>query len=313
MTPPAHHSRTRTLTRRTMLTSAASAAGLLALNACGPGAAEGGSADNVITVGSKTFSESWIMGELYAQALRGLGYQVDLKTNVGSAQLIDAALTSGQVDLYPEYTGVIALTLAGREDPMESAEQTYEIAREFEAEQGVTILNATPFENKNAIAVTQEFADAHGLETIDDLRGIGDFVYSTYPDNVSGAIGYDAIVETYDLPNMELQTLSIGLNYQALENGEIQAADVFTTDPQLLRSDLVVLEDTRNLFGFQNVVPCMRDELLDRVGDDVPTMLDTINSLLTIDAIQALNAASAINRLDPAQVAQRFLEANDLL
>src|SRR5699024_8654906 len=216
-------------------------------------------------------------------------------------------------DLYPEYTGVIALTLAGREDPMESAEQTYEIAREFEAGQGVTILNATPFENKNAIAVTQEFADAHGLETIDDLRGIGDFVYSTYPDNVSGAIGYDAIVETYDLPNMKLQTLSIGLNYQALENGEIQAADVFTTDPQLLRSDLVVLEDTRHLFGFQNVVPCMRDELLDRVGDDVPTMLDTINSLLTIDAIQALNAASAINRLDPAQVAQRFLEANDLL
>src|SRR5699024_7885528 len=185
MTPPAHHS--RILTRRTVLTSAASAAGLFALSACGPSAAEGGSADNVITVGPKTFSESWIMGELYAQALRGLGYQVDLKTNVGSAQLIDAALTSGQVDLYPEYTGVIALTLAGREDPMESAEQTYEIAREFEAGQGVTILNATPFENKNAIAVTQEFADAHGLETIDDLRGIGDFVYSTYPDNVSGA------------------------------------------------------------------------------------------------------------------------------
>lgn len=311
MTPmPPHRS---SLTRRRVLASTMGAAGLMALSACGPTTSDDDSADNVITVGSKTFSESWIMGELYAQALRGLGYQVTLQTNVGSAQLIDAALTSGQVDLYPEYTGVIALTLAGHEEPMQSAQQTYEIAREFEAGRGISLLNATPFENKNAIAVTQEFADEHGLETIEDLRGIGDFVYSTYPDNVSGAIGYDAIVETYDLPNMELQTLNIGLNYEALENGAIQAADVFTTDPQLLRSNLTVLEDTKNLFGFQNVVPCMRDDLLDRVGDDVPEVLNTIHSLLTLDAIQTLNAAAAINRLDPAQVAQRFLEANDLL
>lgn len=301
------------LTRRSILTSAVGAGGLFALSACGPSTATHGGADNIITVGSKGFSESWINGELYAQALRARGYQVDLKTNVGSAQLIDAALTSGQVDLYPEYTGVIALSLANQDKLMETAEETYKFARDFEAGRGVTILNATPFENKNAIAVTQEFAAQHKLKTIEDLRDIGDFVYSTYPDNVSGGIGYDAIVKTYDLPNMKLQTLSIGLNYRALKKGEIQAADVFTTDPQLLRSDLVVLEDTKNLFGFQNVVPCMRTDLLDRVEDDVPEVLNTISSLLTLKAIQTMNEASAVNRLDAAQVAQRFLEANDLL
>ncbi|MCP3425626.1 hypothetical protein NBM05_06260 [Rothia sp. AR01] len=319
------------VTRRRALTGVAGAAGLLALGACGTGGstgsgagsgsgaatgAGGGSASGgsgVITVGSKGFSESWINGELYAQALRARGYEVDLKTNVGSAELIDAAQQSGQIDLYPEYTGVIVMTLAGEEELMDTGEGTYDFARRFEADRGVTVLNATPFENKNAIAVTRDFADQHGLRTIEDLRGIGDFTYSTYPENVSGGQGYDAIVAAYDLPNMGLQTLSIGLNYQALEKGEIQAADVFTTDPQLLRSDLVVLEDTKNLFGFQNVVPCLRTDLLDRVGDDVPELLDTISSLMTLEAVQAMNSASAINRLDPAQVAQRFLEANDLL
>lgn len=298
------------LTRRGMLTAAAGAAGLMALGGCGPTA---GNDDKIITIGSKGFAESWINGELYAQALRARGYQVDLKTNVGSAQLIDAALTSGQIDLYPEYTGVIVVSLAGHDELMDTAEQTYEIARDFQSERGVTVLNATPFENKNAIAVTRAFASEHNLTTIEDLREIGDFVYSTYPDNVSGGQGYEGIVATYDLPNMKLQTLNIGLNYQALENGEIDAADVFTTDPQLLRSDLVVLEDTKNLFGFQNVVPCMRTAFLDRVGDDVPELLNTLSSLLTLEAIQTMNAASAINRLDPAQVAQRFLKANDLL
>lgn len=253
------------------------------------------------------------MGELYAQGLRGVGYQVDLKTNVGSAQIIEQALHAGEIDLYPEYTGVIVVSLAGEDGLLESAEATYEFARDWEAQQGVAMLNATPFENKNAIAVRADFAQEHGLSSIEDLRGIGDFVYSTYPDNVSGAQGYEGIVETYDLPNMKLQTLSIGLNYQAIERGEIQAADVFTTDPQLLRSDLVVLDDPLNLFGFQNVVPLLRDEVLESLDSEAVDLLNTIHSLLTLEAIQTLNAASAVNRLDPAQVAREFLLANDLI
>lgn len=312
-TPHLAERRTRVLSRRTLITSAIGAASAAALSACSGNGPAGGAGGRLLTVGSKGFAESWINGELYAQALRGLGYQVDMKTNVGSAQLIDAATIGGQIDIYPEYTGVIVMSLAGHEDLMETAEETYQLAREFQAERGITILNPTPFENKNAIAVTQEFAREHNLETIEDLRDIGEFVYSTYPDNVSGGQGYDAIVEAYDLPNMQLQTLNIGLNYQALDNGEIDAADVFTTDPQLLRSDLVVLKDTLNLFGFQNVVPCIRTDVLEQVGGDVPEMLNTINSLLTTEAIQTLNAASAVNRLDPAQVARRFLEANDLV
>lgn len=277
------------------------------------GGAKSGAAGRRITIGSKGFAESWIMGELYAQGLRARGYQVDLKTNVGSSDIINTALQSGQIDIYPEYTGVIVVNWAGTDTALGTAEETYDIAKKWENEHGVTTLQATPFENKNAIAVRKQFADEHGLKKVSDLKGIGDFTYSTYPDNVSGAIGYEGIVDTYGLTNMKLKTLSIGLNYQAIERGEIQAADVFTTDPQLLRSDLVVLEDDKKLFGFQNVVPLIRDDVFKDLDEDAPEFLNRLHSLLTIDAIQALNEASAINRIDSAQVARVFLQANGLM
>lgn len=266
-----------------------------------------------ITVGSKGFAESWIMGELYAQGLRNLGYTVDLKTNVGSSDIISTALLSGQIDLYPEYTGVMVVNFMGEEKLMDSAEQTYDLARTWAEDNQVTMLNATPFENKNAVAVLRDFADKHDLKTVSDLKGIGDFTYSTYPDNVTGSQGYEGIVDTYGLENMKLKTLSIGLNYQAIERGEIDAADVFTTDPQLLRSDLVVLDDDKKIFGFQNVVPLIRDDTFAELDDDATEFLDELQSLLTLEAIQAMNEASAINRLDPAQVATMFLDENGLM
>lgn len=250
---------------------------------------------------------------MYAQALRELGYEIDLKTNVGSTTIIDAALMSGQVDIYPEYTGVILQSLAGDDSLQRTAEDTYVRAKEFENSRGVTVLNATPFENKNAVAVTQEFAEQYGLKTMEDLQKVDSFTYTTYPDNVTGQNGYEGIVEFYKLDQMKLKTLSIGLNYAALENGDVQAADVFTTDPQLLRSNFVVLEDTLNIFGFQNVVPILRNEVTERVGPEVADTLNTIHALLSTEAIQALNGAVAVNRLDPSQVARKFLIANNLI
>lgn len=286
----------------------------LALTGCSPlDASQEAKSAGRITVGSKGFAESWIMGEMYAQALRELGYEIDLKTNVGSTNIIDTAMMSGQVDIYPEYTGVILQSLAGEDKLQETAEETYQEAKEYEASRGVTILNATPFENKNAVAVTKDFAQKHDLKTMEDLHKVGPFTYTTYPDNVTGQNGYEGIVEFYKLDEMKLKTLSIGLNYAALENGDVQAADVFTTDPQLLRSNFVVLEDTLNTFGFQNVVPVLRNDVADRVGPEVTDTLNSIHALLTTEAIQALNGAVAINRLDPSQVARQFLIANNLI
>lgn len=301
-------------TRRQLLSTLAIGATGVALSGCAATVpATASSKTGTITIGSKGFAESWIMGELYAQLLRARGYSVDLKTNVGSTELINRALTSGRVDLYPEYTGVIVVVLGGNDSVLASAEETFREAKAYEADHGVTLLDPTPFENKNAIAVTREFATEHNLAKISDLRTLDDFTYSTYPENTTGGQGYEGIVKTYDLPQMKLKTLSIGLNYGAIERGEIQAADVFTTDPQLLRSDLVVLDDDKKLFGFQNVSPAIRNDTLERVGPEVAEELNALSALLTIEAMQAMNEASAINRLDPAHVAEVFLSANDLI
>lgn len=123
-----------------------------------------------ITVGSKGFAESWITGELYAQGLRNLGYTVDLKTNVGSSDIINTALLSGQIDLYPEYTGVMLVTFMGEEKLMDSAQETYDLAQTWAEDNNVTMLRATPFENKNAVAVRKEFANEHDLTTMSDLK-----------------------------------------------------------------------------------------------------------------------------------------------
>lgn len=298
----------RPIGRRSFLAGVGGIAAVAALGGCA-----GSTPEDTVIVGSKGFAESWIMGELYAQALRATGLTIDLRTNVGSSQIIDKAMMSGQIDVFPEYTGVIVSSLAGYPEILPTAEETYEFAKNWEEERGVTVGTMTPFENTNAIAVTQEYAAQYNLKTIEDLRNVGEFIYSTYPDNVEGGSGYEAIVQAYGLPNMQLKTLSIGLNYQALEAGEIQAADVFTTDPQLLRSNLVVLTDTLNLFGFQNVVPLVAPGAMGRLGEDGLDLLNHINDLLTLEAIQTLNAAVAVNRLDPAQVAARFLDANGLL
>nr|WP_084697658.1 glycine betaine ABC transporter substrate-binding protein [Glaciibacter superstes] len=173
------------MTRRQALSLIAAGTTAAALAGCA------GQADrdaNTITVGSKGFTESWIMGELYAQLLRARDYTVALKTNVGSTDIINTALTSGRIDLYPEYTGVIVVVLAGNDEVMGSAEQTYRLAKRYEAGKGVTLLDPTPFENKNAIAVTADFAAENDVKTISDLHGIGEFLYSTYPDNVTGGL-----------------------------------------------------------------------------------------------------------------------------
>src|SRR5699024_9159984 len=128
-----------------------------------------------ITVASKGFAESWITGALYAQGLRTLGYTVDLQTNVGSRDMICAALLSGQIDLYPEYTGVMLVSFMREDSLMDSAEETYELAKTWAEDNRVTMLNATPFDNKNAVAVRKDFADEHDLKTVSDLKGIGDF------------------------------------------------------------------------------------------------------------------------------------------
>lgn len=285
----------------------------LALSACGVASGAGGGRGGMITIGTKEFTEEWVLGELYAQALEARGYQVQVKNNIGSTEIIDRALRAKRIDVYPEYTGVVLQVLAQRKKLPKTAAETFRQAKAFEETRGLTMLKPTPFQNKDAVAVTQAYAKKHHLKSVGELRKLGTIYYAEYPDNIESSTGYTGLVKAYDLHNMKVKSLNIGLQYRALESGAVQAADVFTTDPQLVRSNLVILKEPKNIFGFQNVAPVVRKDVLHSQPPEVWKMLNRVDALLTVQAVRAMNRAVAVNRLSPAQVARKFLQANHLL
>ncbi|WP_326689592.1 MULTISPECIES: glycine betaine ABC transporter substrate-binding protein [unclassified Streptomyces] len=286
---------------------------LLALTSCGRAAATATGGRPTVVIGAKQFTEQWIIGEMYKQALTKAGYDVELKSNIGSTNIIDGALTSGQIDLYPEYTGVILQSLARDNSIPHSAQETFRKAKAFQKTRGLTMLEPTPFQNKNAVAVKPAFAKKHGLKTIGDLKKAGHFRFAEYPDNIAGAFGYGEMAKTYGLKNSKVKSLNIGLQYKALDNGDVEAADVFTTDPQLAKGDYTILKDDKNFYGFQNVAPVVHKDVLKEQGPAFAKTLNKVDALLTEKAVRDLNRAVDTVRLTPSEVAERFLKANDLL
>ena len=268
-----------------------------------------------VTLGAKNFTEQFILGELYAQALRAKGWKVDLKSNIGSTEVTDKALTSGKIDLYPEYTGTILSVVAGDDNVPASAEDTYEKAKQFMESRGFTLLEKTPFEDRDALAVTKEFAESNGgLTSTDELGRLGSKVtLGAPPEFRTRFAGLKGLREKYNLTKMKFKPLAIGLAYQALDKGRVQAADVFTTDGQLASGKYVVLEDPRAIFGFQNVAPVVNQEVLTEQGPEFEKTLNAVSALLENEAMQQMNAAVALDKQKPEDVAKKFLEANGLL
>src|SRR3954464_7168152 len=122
-----------------------------------------------ITIGTKNFTEQFILGELYKQALEASGFKVSLKSNIGSSEIVDRALTAGSLDMYPEYTGVLLSEIAGVRARPRTPQAAYRRAKAFEETRGFTLLSMTPFSDSNALAVTPKVAKEFHLRTIKDL------------------------------------------------------------------------------------------------------------------------------------------------
>jgi osmoprotectant transport system substrate-binding protein len=266
-----------------------------------------------VTLGTKNFTEQFILGELYAQALRARGFRVRLKQNIGSSEIIDRTLTGGQIDLYPEYIGVIAVELARAQRRPRTAQETYERARAFERRRGMELLERTPFSDTLALAVKPEYAERHDLEQVGDLRRLKSFRFGGYPENRTRFQGLRGMREVYGLTNARFVPVQIGRQYSELDAGLVDVANVLTTDGQLERGEYVVLEDTRSVFGFQNVAPVVRRDVLARMGPAFARTLDAVSARLTDEAMQAMNGAVEIDRRRPAAVARAFLREQRLL
>jgi osmoprotectant transport system substrate-binding protein len=265
-----------------------------------------------VTLGDKNFTEQYILGELYAQALRAKGYTVDVKGNIGSSEITDKALTSGKIDMYPEYTGVIVTELAKISDQPKSADETYQQAKDWENQRGFELLEKTPFFDADGLAVKPEYAQKYGLKTVGDLKKVDHFTYGGPPENKTRYQGVVGMQKAYGLDNFTFKPLSIGLQYNALKNGKIDVAAVFTTDGQLQGGTYKVLDDTKGIFGYQNVAPVVSKKVLDAQGPEFADTINQVSALLTNEAMQKMNAAVDLDKQKPADVAKQFLQANGI-
>jgi osmoprotectant transport system substrate-binding protein len=267
-----------------------------------------------VTLGTKDFPEEFILGELYKQALEAQGYTVNLKKNIGSTEIIDKSLTSGEIDGYPEYLGV-SLAVSFRKDIVpKSAEQTYNMAKKLYEDRGQVVSQQTPFFDVDAIATTKEFAQQNGLKSVADLKKVDSFTVGARPEFRNRFQGLKGMRSEYGLTNAQFRQLALGIQYQALDSGDVDSANVFSTDAQLASGKYTVLKDPKGVFGYQHVAMVMnRDKYEALGGPDFFAVIDSVSELLTNDAMISMNKAVVLDKQDEAEVARSFLEANGLL
>jgi osmoprotectant transport system substrate-binding protein len=267
-----------------------------------------------IVIGTMNFPEEYILGELYKQALVAKGFSVTNKGSLGSTELIQTALTSGKINFYPEYTGVIVQVVFHRNFSPGSAAATTKLARKLEATKGFTVLNATPFFDTDVVAVTNATAKKYGLKSIGDLKKVGSLKFAGFPEcetRNTCLVGYK---RAYGLTNVSFVPLASISAYTLLDQGKILAADVFSTDPPLGKnSKYTVLADPKHVTGFQNVVPIVKTSVAKAAGSSFAKAVNAVSAKLTQNAMVAMNKAVIVDKQSRATVAMSFLKANGLV
>jgi osmoprotectant transport system substrate-binding protein len=276
-----------------------------------------GAGKPTIRMGAKSFTEGLLLGQLYKQALEAKGYTVTMNDNFAGTVLANAALKSGKIDMYPEYTWLVVTAVGNQQGRnIKTKQQAWEVANQIEKKQGFRLLQMTPFSDANAVAVRPEYAKKWNLKTIGDLKHVGtnasDVTYGDHPENRTLWTGLLGLKGAYGLTNIKFKGLDFGLLFEALKNGSVDAADVFETAGQLTRYNFTILKDTKGIFGFQNVAPVVSTKLMQAQGPAFAQTLNAVSAKLTTKAMIQLNAAVDVKKLDPADVAGKFLKANGL-
>ena len=266
-----------------------------------------------IVLGTKNFTEQYILGQLYKQALEAKGFRVVLKNDIGASEIIDRALTGGRIDVYAEYTGVIVSEIAKDNQLYRSAGATYRRARAFQARRGFVLLRRSPGQDVDVNAVRPAYARRFGLRTNADLRGVGPFRYGGPAENRARFQGAVGLRKVYGLHNLRYVPTAIDQRYQALLKGKVDVIAVFSTEWQLTeRHKYTLLADPKGLFGFQNIVPVVKRAVLKRQGPKFAATMNAVTSKLTTSALRRMNAAVDRDGAKPEDVAAKFLDAHGL-
>jgi len=264
-----------------------------------------------VVIGTKNFTEQYVLGQLYKQALEAKGYKVVYKENIGNSELTDTAIKSGKINFYPEYDGVIVTDLAKKPFP-KTAAATYAAAKSWEEGRGLTLLKATPFYDSDGFVVTTKTAQKLGVKTIADMKKVKSFSYGGYPECKTRITCLLGLKNVYGLKQTKFVPLASISVYTLLDQGKLTGGDGFSTDPQLQGSKYTVLKDTKHIFGFQNVAPVVSKKITKAYGLKFVQTVNAVSKKLTLKAMIAMNKAVIIDKQSAATVASAFLKANHL-
>ncbi|MET4621574.1 osmoprotectant transport system substrate-binding protein [Arthrobacter sp. 2762] len=306
-----------TLTRRGLGGLAAGVGVALALSACGgsplatpstsaPGGSSGSSGP--LVVGSADFPESQVIGEVYAGALNAAGITATTKPNIGSREIYFKAVQDGSVDLVPDYSGNL-LSYVDPEATEVSAEDVYK-ALPGKLPQGLAVLDPAKAESKDAMVVTKATAEKYQLKSIEDLAKVcKDFTMAAPATFETRAYGFPGLKKNYNCELKGLQPFNDGggnLTLQALLEDKVQVADIYTTTPSIADNDLVVLEDPKNNFKAQQVLPLYNKA---KMSDKAKDALNNVSKILTTDDLVDLNrAVSGDQKQSPKDAAAAWLK-----
>lgn len=294
---------------------------MLALAACGGGgstgsnplettsAAPSGSASGAggkAIIGSFDFDESVLLASIYAQALEAKGVQVEEKPRIGSREVVFDQVKSGGLTIVPEYNGNLLAYIDVKDTSVTTDEVDAALKQKLPPE--LEVLDSSPAEDKDSLSVTKETQDKQGLKTIEDLAKVSkDMVLGAPPEFKKR--WETRFKEVYGLEFKEWKPTG-PTTADALKDGSIQVGNVFTTDPKMTTNNLVALEDTKNVFAAQNVIPLLHKASAD---DTVRTTLNGISAKLTTDALLQMMQKISVNKDEPATVAKEWLTSNGLV
>lgn len=277
-------------------------------------AACGGGAKGSVTVASKDFTEQFILGEMYALLLEDAGYTVERKLNLGGTPVTQAALLSGEIDVYPEYTGTGLLTVL-KLPVMSDPQAVFDTVKaEYASQFELAWLNPAPMNNTQALAMTKARAAELGITTFSDMAAhASELVLIGPPEFAEREDGIPGLKKVYgDFEFANFLSVDPGLRYQALLNGEADVVVAFGTDGELAAYDLLSLVDDKGLYPPYQVAPVIRQAVLDE-NPDIADVLNAAAPLLTNETMQRLNNEVSGNGREPVDVAREFLVQEGLI
>lgn len=268
-----------------------------------------------ISIGGKLGSEPAILINMYQLLIEEqTDLEVELKPGLGKTAFVFSALQEGSIDIFPEFTGTAIVTHLEEEAKSTEAEAVYEQARSGLLEQyDMVLLEPMIFNNTYTVAVTEELAQQHGLETISDLKLVQDELIAgftlEFKDREDGYVGMQKL---YDLDIQNIKTMDPGIRQQALENKEVDIIDAYATDSYMVELDLRALEDPENLFPPYQGAPLLRSETLEEYPELEP-VLNQLGGLITDEEMRQMNYEVDYHDRHPRDVAHEFLKEKNLI